>query len=329
MKLNMAKPYGRIRRRLLNKPGVLLAADQPACDILGHVTGDPISAPAAGGQRYVERSPTPALRELISSVWVQQVGRDAAPYVHRRVPDGAVELVCRVGSAPQVIGPLAAPLVEVLQPGTTIVGVRFVPGAFPVVAGRPASEVTGRALDAEELWGRSAATLGEAVGAAASPHEALAAMQLHVHELAGAGQPPDPLVSKVVRGLMPWRAVDVTSLRASLHISETQLRRRCHTAVGLAPKALHRMLRFQGFLALVQRAIAQDHAATDDGLGLLALRAGYADQSHLTRECVRLTGVSPRVFIAETQRACACGHNHSASFAPVLLAEAETRPTRA
>ena len=80
------------------------------------------------------------------------------------------------------------------------------------------------------------------------------------------------------------------------------------------------MLRFQGFLALVQQAIAQGRAPTDDGLALLALRAGYADQSHLTRECVRLTGVSPRVFLAETQQACACGHDHSASFAPVLRA---------
>jgi AraC-like DNA-binding protein len=149
-----------------------------------------------------------------------------------------------------------------------------------------------------------------------------------VRKLAGAGQPPDPLVSTVVRGLMPWRINDVTSLRASLHISETQLRRRCRTAVGLAPKALHRMLRFQGFLALVQQAIAQGRPPTDDGLALRALRAGYADQSHLTRECVRLTGVSPRVFLSETQQACACGHDHSASFAPVLRAETETRLTR-
>jgi hypothetical protein len=88
------------------------------------------------------------------------------------------ELVCRVGSAPQVIGPLTEPLVEELQPGTTIVGVRFVPGAFPVVAGQPASELVGLALDAEQLWGRSAAALGEAVGTAASPQEARAAVQL-------------------------------------------------------------------------------------------------------------------------------------------------------
>jgi AraC-like DNA-binding protein len=289
------------------------------------VTGDAFSAPATGGQSYVERAAVPALRELASSVWVQQVGRDAAPHVHRHVPNGAVELVCRVGSAPQVIGPLTEPLLEVLEPGTTVVGVRFVPGAFPAVTGQPASELVGLVLDAEELWGRSAAALGEAVGTAPSPQEALAAVQLHVHERAGAGEPPDPLVSEAVRSLMPWRTTDVTSLTASLFISETQLRRRCRAAVGLAPKALHRMLRFQGFLALVQQAIAQARAPTDDGLARLALRAGYADQSHLTRECVRLTGVPPRAFLAETQKACACGHDHSASFAPVLRAETRTR----
>jgi hypothetical protein len=133
------------------------------------VIGEAFSAPAAGGQSYVERPPVPALRELASSVWVQQVGRDAAPYAHRRIPNGAVELVCRVGSVPQVIGPLTESLVEVLEPGTTVVGMRFVPGAFPAVAGQPASEVVGLALDAEELWGSSAAALGETVGTAASP----------------------------------------------------------------------------------------------------------------------------------------------------------------
>ena len=72
-------------------------------------------------------------------------------------------------------------------------------GAFPAVAGQPASEVVGLALDAEELWGRSAAGLGEAVATAVSPQEGLAAMERHVHERAGAGEPPDQLVSQAVR----------------------------------------------------------------------------------------------------------------------------------
>ncbi|MFF5289268.1 AraC family transcriptional regulator [Paractinoplanes globisporus] len=277
-----------------------------------------VSARSAGGQSYVERPPVPGLRGLASSVWVQQVGRDAAPYVHRRIPHGGAELVCRVGSMPQMIGPLTGPVVEVVEPGTTVVGMRFVPGAFPAVTGQPASEMVGLAIGADELWGSSAAALGEAVGTAASLREALAAMQRHVCLHAGAL--PDPLVSEAVRGLMPWRRAEVAPLSTSLHISETQLRRRCRTAVGLAPKVLQRMLRFQGFLALVQQAIAHGRAPTDDGLAGLAIRTGYADQSHLTRECVRLTGVPPRVFLAETQRACTCEHDHAASFAPMLRA---------
>ena len=280
------------------------------------MTGDPFPAPPAGGQSHVERPPVPALRPLVSSVSVQQVGPDAPPYVHRRIPLGAVELVCPVGAAPRVIGPLTAPLVEVLAPGTTVVGVRFAPGAFPAVAGLPAAELVGIEVDAEQLWGRPAAALGRAVAAAASPQQALAALQGRVR--AHAGGPPDPLVSAAVRGLRPGQAAEVAVLSASLHISETQLRRRFRAAVGLGPKAVHRILRFQGFLALVQRAIAQGRPAGDDGLGLLALRAGYADQPHLTRECVRLTGVTPRVFLAETHRRCGADHDHSASYVPLL-----------
>lgn len=286
------------------------------------MTREAFPAPAPGAQSYLEHAPAPALRDLASLVWVQQVGRDAEPYAHRRVPNGTIELVCRIGSAPQLIGPLTEPLVETLQPGTIVVGLRLVPGAFPALARRPASEVAGLVVDAEELWGRSAAALGEAVGAAVTPREALVAVQRHVHELAGADRPSDPLVHEAVHGLLPWRSTGVTSLSTSLRISETQLRRRFQAAVGLAPKALHRILRFQRFLALVQKAIVQGAAPTGDGLATLAVRVGYADQSHLTRECVRLTGVSPRVFLAETQRTCACGHDHSASFDPVLRAEA-------
>jgi hypothetical protein len=68
------------------------------------------------------------------------------------------------------------------------------------------------------------------------------------------------------------------------------------------------VLRFQGFLALIQHAIARGRAPTDDGLALLAAEAGYADQPHLNRECLRLTGVSPRRFVGQAERTCACGH---------------------
>jgi hypothetical protein len=33
---------------------------------------------------------------------------------------------------------------------------------------------------------------------------------------------------------------------------------------------------------------------------------------------VRLTGASPRAFLGEAEHQCACGHDHAASFAPLL-----------
>jgi len=277
-----------------------------------------VEAPAPASQSYIERPPVPALAGLVSSVWIQQVSPDADPYTHRTIPYGGVELVCGVGSVPRVVGPLTRPLVEVLAPGTTVVGVRFRPGAAPSVLGLPASELIDLAVQTDELWGRSAVALGERVAGAASLEEALARLQRHLVGRLGDAPDPDPLVSEAVRRLMPWRTGDVGSLTSSLFISERQLRRRCQAAVGLAPKVLHRTLRFQGFLALAQEAFARGRAPTDDGVAVLAAEAGYADQPHLTRECLRLTGVTPRTFLRQTELSCGCGHDHAAAFMPLL-----------
>jgi AraC-like DNA-binding protein len=281
-----------------------------------HDTG--VDDPTPARQGYLERPPVPALAALVSSVWIQQVSSDADPYTHRTIPHGGVELICQVGSVPRIVGPLTRPLVEVLAPGTTVVGLRFRPGAAPAALDLPASELLDLAVETDELWGRSAVALGERVDGAATPTNALAALQRHLVGRLGDAPGPDPLVSEAVRQLMPWRRADVGSLTSSLFLSERQLRRRFRAAIGLAPKALHRTLRFQGFLALAQEAIASGRPPTSDGLAGLAAEAGYADQPHLTRECLRLTGVTPRTFLRQTELSCGCGHDHAASFAPML-----------
>jgi AraC-like DNA-binding protein len=269
------------------------------------------------GQSYVERAPVAALASVVSSVWIQQVAPDAESYTQRDIPSGGVELRCALGALPRVVGPLTRPRFEVLAPGTTVVGVRFHPGAASSALGPPASELVDLTLVTDALWGRDAVALGERVDAAASPEAALAGLQRHLVGRIAEAAAPDPLVAEAVRQLR-WRRDDVGSLTSSLHISERQLRRRCEAAVGLAPKALHRTLRFQGFLALAQQAIAQGRAPTDAGLARLAAEAGFADQPHLSRECLRLTGASPRAFLGETEQACAYGHDHAASFTPLL-----------
>jgi AraC-like DNA-binding protein len=54
----------------------------------------------------------------------------------------------------------------------------------------------------------------------------------------------------------------------------------------------------------------------------LAVDVGYADQAHLSRECLRLTGLTPRQLLGGdidgSVDRCACGHDHSASYQPFL-----------
>jgi AraC-like DNA-binding protein len=270
---------------------------------------------------YVERLPVPALADLVSAVFVQRVEPGGAAFRHRHVPNGSAELTCRLGAAPAVLGPHTGPVTRLLAPGTTVVGLRLRPGAAPAVLGLPASEVTGRELDADAIWGRPATQrLGELLAGAASPGQALAVLQAHVVDRRTGAAGPDPLVAGAVRHLMPGRAGGVAEVTSALGVSDRNLRRRCLAAVGLPPKTLHRLLRFQGVLAATQRAIAQGLAPAGDGMSRLAADAGYADHSHLERECRRLTGTSVRAFLLETAEQCACGHDHAASYNALLPA---------
>ncbi|MET9271657.1 DUF6597 domain-containing transcriptional factor [Kribbella sp. NPDC003557] len=254
-------------------------------------------------QTYDESAPVPALTGLVRTVWIQRTG--ARPYPQRDLPTGGVELHCPVGGVPRLIGPLTRAHLQVIPPRTTIVGVRFLPGAGTPLLGVPADELVDCAVD---LWGPAADAIGSAVAVAPSPQAALLGVQRY---LAGQELRPDPVVAELVRRLMPWERTGIASLADELALSESQLRRRCLTATGVGPKALQRTLRFQGYLALAQ-------AGFGSGLSDLAAETGYADHAHLTRECVRLTGVTPRDLLGDKADRCDCGHDHSASYRPFL-----------
>jgi AraC-like DNA-binding protein len=266
-------------------------------------------------ESYVERAPIADLAGTVRTVWIQRTGETA--YVQRHLPTGGVELHFAVGGRSQFVGPLTGPNVEVIAPWTTIVGVRFHPGAAPPLP-TVLDDLVDERVGLEELWGGTAERLGESVAAAPAPEVALDRLQAHLlHTFRCAGR-PDPLVREAVRRLMPWHRVEIGSLAEHLAISTTQLRRRCRDLVGVGPKALQRTLRFQGFLALAQAGATPSGRRGADGLAGLAVDVGYADQPHLSRECARLTGRSPRELLGDRIDRCGCGHDHSASYRPFL-----------
>ncbi len=265
----------------------------------------------AGESSYVERAPTPALAAFATSVWIQQVG--GRPVAQRHVPHGGAEVRCVLGEAPRLLGPLTASTYMDIPAGGTVVGVRLRPGVLGGLAGIPAYELVDQDISGTDIW-RGLARLTDLLGEAATPRVALDRLQSFV---ARSASEPDPLVNAAVWNLMPWRAGGTAALPALLSISERQLRRRCRAAVGVGPKELHRILRFQSFVARVQASVAEP-GISDVDLARWAAEVGYHDQAHLSRECRRLAGATPGEVLAQYGAACSCGHDHAASYLPML-----------
>jgi AraC-like DNA-binding protein len=271
-------------------------------------------SPAQVVQTFRERLPAAALAPYATCVWVQRISPDSASHAHCTAPNGSAELVCALGSAPRLVGPQTGPVEQVIAPGTTVVGVRFRPGAAPSVLGMPASELVDLDVAVEDLWGASTRAPADALASCASAPRGSAILEEMVAGRLADGPRPDPVALEAVQRL-PRQTTRIGSLASSLFISERQLRRRCEAATGLAPKALQRIFRFQRFLAL-----AWTYERPSAYLPRLAAEAGYADQSHLTREAMRLHGRSPRTILLEAEEHCGRAHDHAASYAPLLRA---------
>lgn len=159
--------------------------------------------------------------------------------------------------------------------GLDVFGVRFRVGAAGAALGLPAEELLDRSVVIDDVWGRPGALLGRRVEAGAGPEAVLAELRSRMRTDLAA---PDAEVRAAVLGGRPT-------------LGERQLRRRFAASVGLGPATLGAVVRFQRFLALAGRG-------GDSGLARLAADAGYADQSHLSRESRRLAGVPPSALTA-------------------------------
>jgi AraC-like DNA-binding protein len=265
----------------------------------------------AGESSYTEHVPTPALAGLAWSVWVQQVGD--RPLAQRHEPHGGAEVRCVLGEAPRLLGPLTTATYREIPAGGTVVGARLRPGVLGGLVAPAADELLDQDVAGADLW-RDLARVTDRIGGAATPRVALDELEAFVAHRSGG---PDPVVDEAVQRLLPWQRGGPATLPALLSISERQLRRRCRAAVGVGPKELHRILRVQGFVARVRASIDR-RGAPDVALARWAVEAGYHDQAHLGRECRRLLGVTPGEYLAQSRDACSCGHDHAASYVPML-----------
>jgi AraC-like DNA-binding protein len=250
--------------------------------------------PLAGrvGQ-YRQKPPVAPLRRHFSWAWTNFIPADHVGPISV-VPDGCVDIVWGDGFL-HVAGPDLTAATPIFKPSTTIVGVRFQPGAAKSWLGLPMSEIVGLQVDLGDLWGAVAREVSEKMEDALSTEQRAAILQRELVRFLSDKEEPARDVSAVFglmqQGTAAPRAT-ITEILDRLDMSPRTLRRRSHEHFGYGPKTLDRILRFQRLLALANRS-------PDSPLAGMAYEVGYADQAHMSREVRELTGLSARSFVKQ------------------------------
>ena len=157
-------------------------------------------------------------------------------------------------------------------------------------------------LIVNDVLGRVPAKTYDAL-AAADERAAVRSLITFLADRTRASRPIDARITTLVRAVTDGAAT-VRHTAEALDLSERTVRYWSRQHVGMGMKRLWRIRRLHHALRLgLQRP--------DVGWGRVAADAGYADQSHLVRDCRAFLGESPTVFAT---RARGCGEGKACRF---------------
>lgn len=258
--------------------------------------GIPLRAAALDGtgarwSRYREFPPAPEVSSIVVSGWQGVAGWDRDL---RILPDGCADLVWD-GRSLDVVITAGAPEHRWLPGTARTAGLRLRRGGAGSLLGLGLSELPTGATRLADLWGSPARKAEDLLAAEESSESRRHVLEGLVIERLRSDH-PDPRSIAAARelGAPGAKPADVAD---DLGISERGLRRILRHEAGCSPKQLQRILRFQRFLRRLP-ALARGQAT----LAVVAAELGYADQSHLGRECRRLSGSSPAALVRSWAR---------------------------
>jgi AraC-like DNA-binding protein len=216
------------------------------------------------------------------------------------IPDGRMEIVFHYGArfdrhrpdgtterqdAAMLVGQQLAPVVLSHDGEAKVAAIRLRPAAGRALVGCAAAEINDRFVDLEAVFGptsliREQLALAENDGARVMLLDSW--LGAHVR-----GSSCPALTAAVDAILAGPASADLAAVAADAGISLRQLERRFIVDVGVPPKTFARLARLQTALS----RIAAGRALAD-----VALDCGYYDQSHMTRDFMRLGETSPAAW---------------------------------
>ncbi|HEU4710547.1 MAG TPA: helix-turn-helix transcriptional regulator [Pyrinomonadaceae bacterium] len=258
--------------------------------------------------RYCEIHPQPPLNNFVECFWtLEGDGPSSAGSPERILPDGCVELILNFGARfsqhsdagrvlqPRhfLVGQMTGPILISPTGRVELLGVRFHPGGTSPFLHLQMNEVTDQVADLGAVSSGLERELLQAseqlspLTAKTRAVEAVLMNRLRNMHIASSLR----LAARIVASA---GLISVDQLAADAGISSRQLERRFMREVGIGPKLLARILRFQQVFRAVERS--------DAAWASIALDCGYYDQAHLIRDFNQFAQQTPSVLFAE-QRA--------------------------
>lgn len=282
-----------------------------------------------GEWRFVQGGPL-AGEAVVSAVGY--TSRLAAPAVHRGLASPALTLVLTFdepvvsgfdpsgadsGSTHRVLGGLHTRPAYITQPRVQS-GVQLAvrPWALRPLFGVPAGALRGQALDARDVLGEGVEDLRQRLAELTTWPERFAALAEHLRANLAAERPgPRPEVVEAWKWIARHRGTgSMSGLARHVHLGERRLSALFRAELGISPKAVSRLVRFEHARQRIARA-AREGAPLE--LAAVAHACGYYDHPHLVRDFGQYAGCSPSRWIAQEFRNIQAGAGQPAEEFPV------------
>lgn len=256
---------------------------------------------------YQTYLPHQDLSTFVKCYWSLESPAEANPERQRIVPDGCMEMIFHYGDLYKqyvdgnkhiiqprcfVFGQIVTPL-EIEPTGITgIFSVRFHPDGFLPFATMPISEMENKAVALHDLFGGDVVLLEKSVLQAKNNESRVSIIDEFLLNKLTSPDTINRIAKQSVALILQLNGkLSVDELAEQLNVNRRQLERNFESAIGLSPKQLSKIIKFQATLKQLSTKQFQSLTA-------IAYDGHYYDQSHFIKDFKEFTGISPKRFYA-------------------------------
>lgn len=260
---------------------------------------------------YQTFPPDKDLREFVKCFWTLKVPKGPNPQRQRIVPDGCIEIIFTLGDDVKrfvskrkyIIQPRSMVLGQITEPFyiepigiVDVFAIRFFPGGFIPFTTLSIKDLENKETKLEAVFEKNVATdLERKITHAANTEERIQHAQAFLLNQLRDSEIIDNILKSTVDLIFSSKGrISIHELLKNDPSKRRQLERKFSKSVGLGPKQLARIIRFQTALKMLLNNEIEN-------LTNLAYENEYYDQAHFIKDFREFTGINPNKFFKDKE----------------------------